>query len=99
MIFVIRVDFWLLDQYLDSGSILGNWVDFLVDFSPLVGFLDCGRIFCFLDDFCLFGQFLSLELIFGFSVNVWLLGYSWLLGRFFLSISGLWFDFWLLGQF
>ena len=70
----------------------GFWVNswllgrFLVDFWPLVRFLDCGTIFDFStifgfwDDFWLFGRFLSFWLIFGFCVN------SSLLGRFLVDI-------------
>ena len=85
LIFVIWFDFWLLGQYLDSGSILGDCVDFLSTSGLWFDFWLLGR-------FLAFEQFLSFELIFGFWVNVWVLGQFLAIGSFFV-------DFWPLGRF
>ena len=88
--FLIWFDFWLLDQYLASWSILGYWV-YIWSISGL--WFD----FCLWDDFWLFGRFLSFGLISGFWFNVRILGELFAIGSIFLSISGLWFDFWIVG--
>ena len=83
----------------------GFWVNSWLLGRFFCRFLDFGWIFGLSDDFWLFCtifgylvDFFSFGLIFVFSVNIWLLGQFLAIGNF-LSISGLWFNFSIVGQF